>query len=450
MNKPRKNNFLDNVSDNSGRATYYIVKNKENSTNENTKNPLKKRSDLKHLKDISYNMIKYNNFKIHPEGKIDAKRVQTFEEVMQRIEENRDNFLIENKELIKRFIYDARLGKTIIGKQKKKIGIKRIVKYIQDLKKLDVYFKKPLDKLTNKDMEKFIVDLEEGKINYVTDLKNLNNVVNKTITKSYAPETQVAIKKVIKKFYKWLWGNNKTFPSIVEWIDTSIEIVDVPTLSKTDIDKLIGFLVSTRAELLIRNKAIFMVLFDSGARAEELLNIRLKHLSYENDNYKIRIEFSKTKQRTLSLPFCKDFLDKWLDIHPAINDPEAQLFPINYNNLFTMIKRAGETLNYKISPHSLRHSSATYWCKYLSRYDLCYRFGWAMSSKMPDRYIDRAGLDQEMVENVIKNTNMEKLQQENQTLNQRVAILEDNLKRLFGADYDEAQKIIELVKQQKV
>jgi site-specific recombinase XerD len=376
-----------------------------------------------------------NLMKIHPEGKIDAKRYPTFEDVLDRLDSNKDNFLPDNRIIIRRFVYDARLGKTVIGKQKKKIGVKRIQKYLQDLKKLDDYFKKPLDSLTSEDMERFILDLEEGRV--------------KTAKGSaYALETQAVIKKLIKKFYKWLWGNNRIFPEIVEWIDTSVEVQDYSALRKEEIDKMVGMIISSKSEIMIRNRALIMVLFDAGLRAEEMLNVRLKHIYFEGENYKMRVEYSKTKKRTITLPMCKCFLDDWLDVHPMRTESEAQLFPMTYDNLRMAIKRSGAVIKAEITPHSLRHSSATYWCQHLTPYELCYRLGWSMSSKMPQRYIDREGLYQEKAEKIIKATNMTRLEEENAKLNRRLASMEDQMNKLLGKDYDEARKIVQIVKQE--
>lgn len=48
----------------------------------------------------------------------------------------------------------------------------------------------------------------------------------------------------------------------------------------------------------------------------------------------------------------------------------------------------------RIYPDLLRHSSATYWSNKLPWFKLCKRFGWAMTSAMPQRYIDHEGVDE--------------------------------------------------------
>jgi integrase len=260
--------------------------------------------------------------------------------------------------------------------------LKRLLKYIQDLKKLDTYFKRPFGDLTEADMERFILDLENG-------------VVGTMDGHAYAGETQVVIKKMIKKFYKWLEGDNMDVPRKVRWIDTSCESIEYVSLSKDELDKILSLMTSNSSYNLVRNRALLIFLFDSGLRAEEVLNVRMRHLTVKNDNYVVRVEFSKTKKRTITLPFCKDLLNAWLDMHPLPSEPSAQLFPITYNALRGVVNRAGDIIKKHITPHSLRHSAATYWCQHLTPYELCYRLGWSMSSKMPQRYIDREGLNQE-------------------------------------------------------
>lgn len=365
--------------------------------------------------------------KIHPEGHIPIWEV-TFDHILERLEQNRDGFIPCNLELVKRFVMDAKIGKTIKGRAKKKVGEKRILKYLQDLKKLDQHMRKPFEQVTDQDIERFILDLEEGRI-------------KTALGQPYKQETQVVIKKLVKKFFRWLKK-----PDLVEWIDTSLEPVEYKAIRKEQVDAILSLCTSTKSSLLMRNRAILIFLFDSGVRADELLNVRISHLSFENDVFKVRVEFSKTKKRTISLPFCTKYLNEWLDVHPMRNEPMAQLFPMNYNMLRDLVKRLGDNINVRLTPHSLRHSSATYWCQHLTPYELCYRLGWGMSSKMPQRYIDREGLQQERANKVVKAARVDQLEQENSNLSRRLAILEDQLNRI---DIDEAARIINIVKSRR-
>lgn len=76
-------------------------------------------------------------------------------------------------------------------------------------------------------------------------------------------------------------------------------------------------------------------------------------------------------------------------------NPNAQLFPMTANAVRMVVRRAGQAaLDKRVYPHLLRHSSATYWSNRLPWFKLCKRFGWAMTSSMPQRYIDREGVDE--------------------------------------------------------
>lgn len=370
------------------------------------------------------------NIKIHPEGKIPAKTPPKYETLMKRLDENKDEFVPANRDTIRKFIQEARLGKTIRGREKKKIGMKRLLKYVQDLKKLDHYFQKRFEDIIENDMERFILDLEDGKIKTPKG-------------KPYAQETQVSIKKIIKKFYKWLLGNNRQYPERVIWFDTSHELPEYNCINKKQLDKILTLMTSTKSEWLVRNRALIMVLFDGGMRAEELLNIRLKNIKYDGETYKVRIEHSKTKKRTLSLPMCKKHLDTWLDIHPAKHEEQAQLFPITYDAMRHLIGRLGKHIGMKLTPHDLRHSSCTYWCQHITHAQMCYRYGWSMNSKMPQRYIDREGLNEDKLVEIARNNREENLKQENQKLSKRLAALEDHMNQLFKTDVEEARKIVQ-------
>jgi len=345
----------------------------------------------------------------------------------------KSGILKSNQELLKSFIQDAKLGKTIKQGAKKKIDKPRLIKYVQDLKKLDKYFRKPLDTLTQQDMEQFILDLEEKRL-------------IQSNGKPYSDETQVCIKKIIIKFYKWLNKGKK--PDLVDWIDTSYKIKDYRAPREEQIHTILERMSSNQPEDLIRNRAALMVLFDSGIRADELNNVRLEHLIKEGTGYKIRITVSKTKPRTISLPLSTTYLEQWLKCHPNKHDVQAQLFPLTYTALHHMIQRAGKRAGMKLTPHSLRHAAATYWARHLSRYQLCQRMGWALSSKQPDRYIDQEGLGEEKVIQIVEQSNVQRLANENADLKRSIALLQEQMERFIKSDKEELKRIIQGVIQE--
>lgn len=321
----------------------------------------------------------------------------------------------ENKEFILKFIRDCRLGKTLKNRQKKSIGVARCLKYIQILKKISTWLDKPFDQVIQQDMEKLIEALENDQ--YCINVKSNKQEIPKT--RKYAHSTKLDYKKTIRKFYKWLLGDNKHYPELVDWIDTYDIVKEIPALTREQVEKLVD--VSN-----IRDKTIIMFLFDSGARIEETLNIRVKDLTKNEDTYKVRIVVSKTKPRTIHLPICSKYLELWLQEY-QYNTDEEFLFPINYNSLRMMLHRKSKSiLNKRVTPHILRHSSATYYANHLSHYQLCYRFGWSMASKMPNRYLDREGIFEQETTKIIQTNDISNLEKQNQLLKEEMSHLKES------------------------
>ena len=300
------------------------------------------------------------------------------------------------------------------------LGLARCTKYIQISTKISSWLNKSFDEVTQQDMECLIEALENDRYKY--ELKGRNG---KTIrVKKYASSTKLDYKKTIKKFYKWLLGNNDHYPELVEWIETYDTVKEISAPRREEIEKLVD-------ASGVRDKAIIMFLFDSGARAEEALNIRLGDLVKEGDVYKVRIAHSKTKPRTIHLPICSKHLEMWLQEHPDKNEPSF-LFPLSYAGLRQMLHRVGKkVINKRVTPHILRHSSATYYANLIRNpYKLCYRYGWTMASKMVNRYLDREGIMDEETSEIVKTNDISRLEKDNQKFKEELAIARESNREL--------------------
>jgi len=313
-----------------------------------------------------------------------------------------------NRLIIQRYLRDAALGKTVIGRAKKRIGPARLYSYIVHLSTFIDHVKKNVDEVSQEDMEEFVEKLDAGRL-----LSRRSRTNGPEMTTAFAPLGEryaVDLKVTLRKFYKWLIGNNKIYPPLVEWIDTSFQVPEIAALTENEVQRMIDF------SRVIRHRAIIQMLFDGGFRLGELMNIRLRHVILksfdpsdpEKSCFFVRVPFSKTLRRTVSLPMrdTTRWLSLWLEQHPGIPELQAdgtlrafnveeQLFPIAADAVRLMLNRLGrKALNKRVYPHLLRHSSATFWSNRLSHYKLCKRFGWTMTSKMPQRYIDREGVDE--------------------------------------------------------
>ena len=324
-----------------------------------------------------------------------------------------------NKELMISFLNDCQLGKTLKKRQKKVIKERRLYKYLYHLKFVAQCFPKDFDKMQVLDMENFIRGLESDTLSYV-------NAKGETENKKYAPQTKRDIKVALRKFYKWLWGNSEKEPEIVAWFDTSVQEKEPDALDEKQIEQLVSFASG------IMEKAFTWALFESGARTEEFLNIRLRHVTNKDSYFTFRIEYPKTFKRTTPIheePFRAQgvsYLQKWLEVHPKKDELDAQLFPFGYRRLGNFLKELGKrALNKNVTPHLMRDSRATYLArKKVGRYQMCKLMGWSMSSRMPDRYIDRAGVSEEEAIESIRRDDLNKSHEENLELRRKLLDLE--------------------------
>lgn len=299
------------------------------------------------------------------------------------------------KEDIKGFINDLGLGKVTLGK---KASERTQVKYIDLLKSPLTYFNKTLSKITLKDIEDYEKDLTSGK------LKSMRGKV-------YTHNTQTGIKIALKVLLKWKLGEQESF-KLTGWLDTRDKKKTPDYLKESEIEKLYKNCKSAKERYLIA------VLFDSGARAEEFMNIRYEDIelpSKEKNFVKITLkeEYSKTKGRTISL-YWKNSLDAVSDFikEREIEGIKSQdvVFNSTYEAVRKFLSRLGEKILQKgIAPHLFRHSSCTHYASKLNRQELCYRYGWAFSSDMPDVYISRAGMNNRELDEKIESTELGEL-----------------------------------------
>jgi len=348
----------------------------------------------------------------------------------------------ENRDMIIKFLHDAKMGKTLIGRQKKKIGIPRLLRVSKILKDMsNKWFTKPFTAINEQDMTIFIERLEEGKIHSAKG-------------KPFTYETQTTIKKFIRKFFKWL--NNGSYPEFVNFIDTSERIPEIPALTRDEVEKMIDKCSTTRG------KAIIMILFDGGFRAMELLNVRLKDVFLRKDEdkgeyYQIRCTTSKTRPRTISVPLSYKHLKAWLDEHPDSKNENAFLFPVEYSYLERFVRLLGKrVLNKRVTAHILRHSSATYYCNILEHYPFCHRYGWSLNSDCPKRYIDYNGIDEQKTAEKVITDEVNSYRKENQQLSERLSLLSEQMSKLHNElqemrikDRFVANKLREVIKKKK-
>jgi integrase len=217
----------------------------------------------------------------------------------------------------------------------------------------------------------------------------------------YEQSTAMVYRISIKSFFKWLYNDdedNPEYPAVVRWMKVKAPKTNYgkPVLTKQDIFTIMKCTDNPR------DRAIIHLLYESGCRAGEFLNIRVGDVIFDLHGAVIRVT-GKTGERRVRLVESIPDLRLWLNMHPYRDNPNAALWvaskkpfnPIKANNLneliYMLADRAG--LPNGISAHSFRHSRATHLAPDLTESQMKVVFGWTGSSTMPGRYVHLSGKD---------------------------------------------------------
>lgn len=310
---------------------------------------------------------------------------------------------------IKKFVLEAQVGKN----STKKVGNHRLIANMQSFFKLHNYFKKDFDKLTEKEIIKFFQDLEGDRI-------------KQNSGKPYKNSSKDELIRNLKRYLKWVW-NEAEYNKKARWLKEYDEMSNIPALSMKECEKL------SNGFKFLRDRALTIFLSDSGCRIEEALNLKIKDVELKKKDdgdefYIVDVRVSKTLPRKISIPIASKILNEWLSEHPAITDKEAYLFPVTYDGYRKVLRETSKKiLKQVVTPHQLRHSSASHYCKIINNpYKFCYRYGWNFNSKMARRYIDRTQLEeeaQEQLDNLIKNSKVESLEKEVEQLKKIMGVV---------------------------
>lgn len=231
----------------------------------------------------------------------------------------------------------------------KKYSENTIKAYNNDLKKFKNFFK-------NKDINK----IDETSIREY--LKYLNKENNDTRTISHNIST-------LRSFYKFLLIEKILKNNPMEYIELPKTKKTLPkTLSIEEIDKLLD--INLTDSFSYRNKAMLELMYSSGLRVSELINVSIHDI--DTSNCIIRIMGKGSKERIVPLG---DYAIKYIELYlreyreklvkRELND---YLFLNNHGKkmtrqgFFKILKGIAREKNIKteFSPHTLRHSFATH------------------------------------------------------------------------------------------
>lgn len=182
--------------------------------------------------------------------------------------------------------------------------------------------------------------------------------------------TQARLIAGIHSFYRFLLYHNHIEQDPSELLETPKKQLHLPdVLSLEEIDRMIAQIDMSKAESH-RNRAIIEMLYGSGLRVSELVNLRLSDM-FLQEGY-MRITGKGNKQRLVPVsPVAIEWFGYWMLDRNAL-DIKQEAIDIAFVNrygrqltramIFTIIKNLARQANIHktISPHTLRHSFATH------------------------------------------------------------------------------------------
>ncbi len=236
------------------------------------------------------------------------------------------------------------------------------------------------------------------------DIQSLLATINQNL--NWTPTTRTDYRRAIKQFFLWFLEDSgivdDTKPEVVRLFKYIKKNVSTSApLKKIDYSEII-----TELELIhildkgcknTRDKAFISMLHESGVRAEEFLNIKIKLIRIDSDCITIQID-GKTGKRMVPLFLSYAPCLRWLGEHP-LNEPESYLWistsnknrgePLNYSGAKAIAKKCIERsgIKKKMNLHWFRHSRATENCQELSESMLCVQMGWSQGTKQIRTYV---------------------------------------------------------------
>jgi len=216
----------------------------------------------------------------------------------------------------------------------------------------------------------------------------------------YSEWTKYTYKVILKQFFRWLRGcEGSENPPETKWISTKIKnagrLLPEELLSEEDIKKIAG------AAQNPRDKALVMVLYDSGCRIGEILSLRLKDVVADSKGFYLVVN-GKTGARRVRLMPSVASLAAWINSHPDRDNPNAALWfhvksgkraVISYQYCRKVLERlfARAGVKKRCNPHLFRHSRATFYAAVLPEALLKEQMGWTQSTKMAGVYVHLSG-----------------------------------------------------------
>lgn len=230
----------------------------------------------------------------------------------------------------------------------KKYSKNTFFSYKTDLYQFLNFLNKKINKITVEDVKKYFDNLKILQIN------------SSTLARKYS---------TLNTFFKFLIINN-----VIE--SNPLEFIDYPKISKklpeyltpVEIEKFLNA-ISTKTNEGIRDRALFELMYSTGLRVSEVVNLLFTNIDLKNNI--LKVEGKGNKERIV--PFgsiCNKYITKYLSlVRPDINKKNLPFLFVSRRGdklsritIWKNIKKYSSLAGIKknVYPHILRHSFATH------------------------------------------------------------------------------------------
>jgi integrase len=324
----------------------------------------------------------------------------------------------DNKKAILEYIQACRLGKVKSNNSYKKVTDRWLYRVLSRLKSFsEDWLKKDFNKATPEDFEALYEAFETNKIKQYCG-------------KPYGKSTKKKIYDIIKKFARWKFGNDEVVPEWCIYWRSEEPIIEKTVITETQLNYILDRLNS------IKSKTLLLMLFDGGFRVEEAGNIRWCDISKPvgKSYYRVHLRSNTTKtrkERHVSLFMASKMIDAYKK-HCEINKTyklDGYLFPMQYRQFSKYCEQYSKYVNVKISPHILRHSSASHYAGIIRTYQqFCARYGWSLASNTAQRYFHTQYDDEVSLD--VDNAEASKLQVQLSKTQQQMNAMQENMEKM--------------------
>ena len=154
---------------------------------------------------------------------------------------------------------------------------------------------------------------------------------------------------IIRQYFKWKFGEHPLLRVRVR----REKAKPGRTLNEDQIRTLLGSFDLTTPKGR-RDFAIASLALDTGLRVNEIVSIKMSDLNIESREILVKVKGGRW-ERTFFSPLTKDALKNWIELR---NPNDERLFQVTRDGLRVIVRRWGEKIGIKLSPHDFRRTFA--------------------------------------------------------------------------------------------